>query len=982
MKKRLFTAFAISLTLPFILLSQSTVKFSPRLQGEVNQKMGTGDYLYVSMELTDKFDVLALDQDLYDRKANLNQRAFEVITSLKAHAQKTQIALLDFLTQDPQVMEGSIEPFWVANVIYAKMTTACALSVSARTDVAAMDLSGFVLPDFVESVPLPDALRVSVPNGREPGLTAIRAQNLWAMGFTGQGRIVMGIDSGVEPNHPSLSSKYMGNFAPTSQSWYVYNSPGTTPADCDNSSYHGTHTMGTMCGLNASTNDTIGVAFNARWIGSPGICSGMGTTAIIGAFQWAMDPDGNPATISDMPDAVNNSWYDPNVTGECTSIYQSTFNSLEAAGVAVVFSAGNDGSGASTITAPKNINTGLVNVFCVGNINAANASYPINSSSSRGPGTCGGTGSLLIKPEVVAPGTNVRSASGTNSYASLSGTSMSSPHAAGAVALLKEAFPSLTGIQIKEALYYSATDLGTAGEDNTYGKGIINLGSAYNWLIAQGHTPGVFAWDAQPQQISNITSTVCGTSVQPTVNLRNFGDSVITNLTIWYRYNALPADSVNWSGTLNPSGSVNYNLPATSLAAGAYTLTIITKRPNGNADDRPFNDALTFNFQVEELPIAVGDTVMCGPASLNLTGSSSTSGTLNWYAASIGGISIGSGTSFNTPAISVSTNYFLDVSNTGQVGPANNTIGTGGNFTGTTSYLVFDCTREFVLRSVLVYASTAGNRTIEWRSSSNNVINSVTTNIPAGTSRVNLDFEISPGTGYRLATSGNPNLYRNSAGPIFPYQIPGVVSITGSSAVGYYYFFYDWEVEYGSACGRTQVAAVVSSGISSTITASPVVLDLSISNSAQFYGYAPGATTWAWDFGDGGTSPLQNPTHIFTTPATYTVTLIAGNGTCIDTISTQYLVTQPVGIQPMAENSMFIVYPNPGRDIFQISFGSGLKTNQMLEITNSLGQIVKTEKLKKGILQAEVDLKSAPAGVYYFRINSEGKETSLRVVKE
>lgn len=101
------------------------------------------------------------------------------------------------------------------------------------------------------------------------------------------------------------------------------------------------------------------------------ICSSPHTSNSIAAFQWAMNPDGNPATIDDMPDAISNSWYDPNVTNECTGIYKTTLDAVEAAGIAVVFSAGNSGPGASTITKPKNINTNEVNVFCVGAIDAA-----------------------------------------------------------------------------------------------------------------------------------------------------------------------------------------------------------------------------------------------------------------------------------------------------------------------------------------------------------------------------------------------------------------------------------------------------------------------------------------------------------------------------------------------------------------------------------------------------------------------------------
>ncbi len=260
--------------------------------------------------------------------------------------------------------------------------------------------------------------------------------------------------------------------------------------------------MGTMVGR-AGT-DTIGVAPDAQWIAAKTICSSPHTSKSIAAFQWAMNPDGNPNTINDMPDVISNSWYDPNATDECTGIYKQTFDAVEAAGIAIVFSAGNQGPGTSTITKPKNINTNEVNVFAVGNIDGNTAGYPIASSSSRGPSTCGGTGSLLIKPEVVAPGTSVRSAIRGGGYATMSGTSMASPHVAGAIALLKQVFPDLTGTQLKYALYNTAVDLGDPGEDNTYGKGLIDVYAAFLYLANRDSVP--------PTQITNLQVSEIGSN--------------------------------------------------------------------------------------------------------------------------------------------------------------------------------------------------------------------------------------------------------------------------------------------------------------------------------------------------------------------------------------------------------------------------------------------------------------------------------------
>jgi subtilisin family serine protease len=134
-------------------------------------------------------------------------------------------------------------------------------------------------------------------------------------------------------------------------------------------------------------------------------------------------------------------------------------------------------------------NYDLVRFFAVGNVNANVASLPIASGSSRGPTVCSGTGSLKIKPEVSAPGTNVRSSVFNGNYTEYSGTSMAAPHVAGAIMILKEAFPELSGEDIMLALYFSAIDLGDEGEDNDYGMGIINLPAAYQYLVDEGNTP-------------------------------------------------------------------------------------------------------------------------------------------------------------------------------------------------------------------------------------------------------------------------------------------------------------------------------------------------------------------------------------------------------------------------------------------------------------------------------------------------------------
>ncbi|MDH3252034.1 MAG: S8 family serine peptidase, partial [Ignavibacteria bacterium] len=410
----------------------------------------------------------------------VQQRATRVINALQEKAVATQADLLSFLSSRSPDELSQFTPYWVANIVLVEGTPSLLKQISHRRDVSFMDFDYVPEPDdAVDEGPA----AVSVPNGSEPGLRAINAHKLWALGYTGAGRLVMNIDTGVDVTHPALSSSWRGNSVPLSQAWL---GDSTMPYGCED---HGTHVMGTILGLNPSTNDTTGVAPGAEWIAAQAINCGVST---ISAFQWAMDPDGNPGTITDMPDVIANSWGIGSGGGCLTQTYGSVLNAVETAGIAVVFSAGNSGPSAGTITGPKNINFTLVNTWATGNVDANTPGFPMRNSSSRGPSGCGGSGPLLIKPEAVAPGVSVRSTVFNGNYGLKSGTSMACPHVAGSVTLLKQMYPNKTGAELKMALYETAretpSDLeandpgepvgSTTGEDNNFGRGLIDVFAA------------------------------------------------------------------------------------------------------------------------------------------------------------------------------------------------------------------------------------------------------------------------------------------------------------------------------------------------------------------------------------------------------------------------------------------------------------------------------------------------------------------------
>jgi subtilisin family serine protease len=475
-KRLLLLTLIVSLSITNVF---AQTKISSRLMNAMNQALEDNAPVRALVLINDQVDIQSLDQELYARKADPQDRAYTVITTLKAKADETQPAVISSLNDRSSSEVLTIERFWVANMLLVEAIPSVLVELSQRSDVAYLDLD--VQLDWDRPV-AKSAAPIESPNGIEPGLAAINAPAMWRAGYTGAGTIVMNIDTGVDGNHVALASRWRGNDpgVPASAAWFEPGGSSTFPYDSDT---HGTHTMGIMTGLATATHDTVGVAPGAKWIAANTFTASNFTSANIASYQWAMDPDGNPMTTEDMPVAIGCSWTDPS-GGDCaTSSYYQIFQTVEAAGIAIVFSAGNSGSGASTITVPKNTNINLVNVWATGAIDGNTPSFPIADFSSRGPSTCGGTGSLLIKPEACAPGVYVRSSTPSNTYAYYDGTSMACPHVVGALALLKEAIPSKTGYELKMALYQTAVDLGTPGEDNDYGMGIIDVYAAYLALI-------------------------------------------------------------------------------------------------------------------------------------------------------------------------------------------------------------------------------------------------------------------------------------------------------------------------------------------------------------------------------------------------------------------------------------------------------------------------------------------------------------------
>lgn len=960
-------------------------KLSLRLTDWVYENENTDVTREIGVALVSPVDIHALDRQLYAEKASPAERTRRVKDALVSAAEGTQPNAIAWLSLVPGVDLSNLEQYWVGNILFLKATPAAIKAMSLNPAISFVDFNAQLAydePTDFEILPNDNTRGASV-NGHEPGHDAIGAPAMWAMGYSGKGRLVFGIDTGVDIGHPALSYKWQGNFKPASQSWFDQSGNYPSPLDCGGGTPHGTHTMGTMVGLDPNTNDTIGVAPAARWIASPGICSGNSTSARIAAFQWSIDPDGDPNTTSDQPDAICNSWFDPNTVNECNGNYRATLDAVEAAGVAVVFSAGNSGSSASTITQPKNINNDTVSVFCVG-ATQTTSPYQIANFSSRGPSACGGSGTLQIKPEVAAPGVSVRSSIDNNGYGNLSGTSMAAPHVCGAILLLKEAFPYLTGRQIKMALWASATDLGQTGEDNTYGNGLISVPGAFNYLVGQGHVPETYGLDAGFVSVTSPMDVTCNQDIDADIEILNDGATTITSLTIEYRFDSNnPFSTFNWTGSLAAGQTTTITLPTQNLSPGNYTLEARSSNPNGSPDTRPYNDCIFHDFQIITGPTAQSPITMGCPGFVYLNIPNLPPNTVvDWYNAPTGGSLVGSGNNLGTSAVS-STSYWGEITYNRFVGEPDNNSGGGGFFANSNRWLVFDAYQEFTLKSVRVYADGGGNRTIRLRNSSNQVLAQTTVNIPNGDSRVNLNFTVPVGVDHQLQTQGGADLYRHNSGLNYPYTISDVVSITRSNAsnpTGFYYFFYDWEIEYNSPCGRAEVVVdITGNAPTAAFTPSTNVVDLSVSGAVTFTDNStPNAATWAWDFGDGGTSTLQNPTHNYTTLGTYVVTLVVDPlSSCPSTYTDTIVVMNSVAVEPASTNYLE-VFPNPTEGLAKVHLQRDVDGEVEFSLFNALGAKVMRKTLDGGReMVLPLDLRSLPAGAYFLHVR-QGDDVQVR----
>jgi len=501
-----------------LLLAGSAIsgELSSGLQNQIRTMQPT-DEIKVLVFMKEQADIETLNWQLHDSRATRADRHTIVLDELQNVASRTQGDLINEL--DSMSGRGEVigyTPHWIINGIVVRTTVANLPRLAAREDVDVIEAD--LVVELIEPASVFSKENNSRGRAITPGVTAIEADRVWnELGIDGTGALIGGLDTGVDGTHPALSASYRGNNgAPHSECWKDGADLGhSTPQD---SHGHGTHTMGTMAGYTAA--EQIGVAPGSLWIADNSINQGAGggfDNDIIAAFEWFADPDGNAGTIEDVPDVVQNSWgVNENFSGyqDCDSRWWAAIDNCEAAGVVVTWSAGNEGPSGTSMRSPADRATTAYNCFSVGSTQPT-APYEISSFSSRGPSGCGGE--FAMKPEISAPGSDIYSAAPGGGYQYMSGTSMAGPHVAGVVALMRSANPNVDVITVKQVIMDTATDLGTPGEENTYGHGLIN---AYEAVLAVMSGYGTVA--------GTVTDTSTGLPIEGVLVQENGGQRQAT----------------------------------------------------------------------------------------------------------------------------------------------------------------------------------------------------------------------------------------------------------------------------------------------------------------------------------------------------------------------------------------------------------------------------------------------------------------------
>ncbi|MDD2631123.1 MAG: S8 family serine peptidase [Bacteroidales bacterium] len=508
------------------------------------EQVSADDMVRINITLKERYD----SQQLLRHAQTLRGEARRqyVVAALKDFSNLSQRGVVAQLNQQQRSQQvHKVTTYWIANVINCYATPAAIAQLADRHDIESIDYDEVRL--LLDPAERKNAVAVEgVPGSREItwNVLKINADDVWALGFNGDGIIVSVIDTGVNYDHLDLQGNvWQSDEYPKHGYDFVNND--NDPKD-DNG--HGTHCAGTVAGNGASGSQT-GVAPAATIMclkvldaGGSGNESGVWS-----AIQFSVEQG---AHVMSLSLGWLHDW------GPNRRVWRESFDNSLAAGIVASVAAGNEGDQQYSYPIPDNVRTpgdlpppwlhpdqtltgGVSGIICVG---ATTSSNQLSGFSGRGPVDWSSIAPFndypyqpeigLIRPDLCAPGSNIKSLaynSNTGYEDGWSGTSMATPANAGMIALMLQKNNLLSPEQISQISEETAQVM-TPGKNNNTGSGRIDALAAVNAVPLPG--PSYYAHSINDASGNNNGIPEPGEAVLLTLAMANFSDAPASNVTV------------------------------------------------------------------------------------------------------------------------------------------------------------------------------------------------------------------------------------------------------------------------------------------------------------------------------------------------------------------------------------------------------------------------------------------------------------------